>query len=103
LEEILRGLFGLIETAGINEIDDAVGRLVQAVVLVWGEHHRRPLALERPGAFDGCRLVTRQAAPLVFLRAAAATRIVAPDLGHRASGGPCCIPRCSPMRPSMTC
>src|ERR687891_2941538 len=81
-EEILRGLFRLVEAARVDEIDHTVGRLIEAVVLVGGEQGRGLLAFERAGAYDGSGFVTWQAAALIFLSAAAGTRIIASGLGH---------------------
>jgi hypothetical protein len=85
-EEVLCRLFGLIETARIDEIDHRVGRLVEAVVLEdnfkWRDRWR---GIRRRGRRSfGCSggFVAGQTAAFVFLSAAAGTWVVAPNLGH---------------------
>jgi hypothetical protein len=96
LEEVLGGAFGLLEATRVNQVDDAVRRLIEAVnprrrsgplARAFGLAHEGGGALGRSGG-----LVALQTAPLVFLAAAAVTGIVAPDLGHHLLGGPRCTP-----------
>jgi hypothetical protein len=80
------GVFGLLEAAGVGQIDHDVGGLVEAVVL--GDNCKgrdRWRGLRRWGHRSvGCSggFVTGQTAALVLLPAAAGTGIVAPKLGH---------------------
>jgi hypothetical protein len=83
-EEVLGGLFGLVKTALVDQIDYDIRRLIQPIVIPGGDGQRGRLAFVRMGACHGGGLVTRQATALVFLPAPAGTRIIAPDLGHRA-------------------
>jgi hypothetical protein len=79
-EEALGHAVGVIELAGVNQIDGGVGQPVQALGLVvnrrppggarWANGERRPLLCGRGG---GGGLVCGQAALLVLLAAAAGT------------------------------
>jgi hypothetical protein len=89
VEEAVGHAVGFSELAGVNEIDGAIGRPVQALALVvnrrppsgarWANGERRPLLC---GSGGGGGLVGGQAALLVFLAAAAGTGLATSDLGH---------------------
>lgn len=90
IEQTLAEALRLIELTGVNQVDDAVGELVDRMAVVGhGEPrnagHRRwwwsvSALLVAGGALGG--LVFGQTALLVFLATAAGTGLVASDLGH---------------------
>ncbi len=93
-EEIPRGLFGLVEFASVDHIDDGVGcvgqfigvivtaeiamSMIVVVVMVGGSGESVGGGLEEDGTLG--TLILLEAAALVFLPAAAVARIVASDL-----------------------
>jgi len=92
-EEIVRGLLGRVELAGLDEVDHGVGSLGQFVEAVIGVQE----GLEEAWPAGGCcrclgsligsrgaggRRVLREAALLVLLATAAGARIIPSDLGH---------------------
>ena len=94
LEEILGGVFGLVEAARVDQVDDDVRRLIETVILgadggLWRESFG--LTREEGGGACGGRAlgrgggVPRPAAALIFLATAAGTGIVAPRA--RGDGG----------------
>jgi len=102
-EEGLGGVLRLVESSCVHQVDDAVRRVVEALILRADRGVRQgwlSLTRERRGVFGGracCGggplggrggLVTRQTAALVFLAAAAGTRIIASNLRHHAWEGP---------------
>ena len=94
-EQVVGGLFGGIEVAGVNHVDHGVGRLGQFVEfvvlldiadqgrLVRRHHGRLSGHLGGTCGSDG-GLVAGHAALLVFLAAAAGTGIIPSDFGHPA-------------------
>jgi hypothetical protein len=91
LEEVLSGVFGLVQSSGVDQIDHDVRRFVKAIVVGENlERHDGRLDLARlcSGALGRSGLLPRQTAALVFQSTAARTRIVAPDLDHRPSEAP---------------
>jgi hypothetical protein len=92
VEEALAQSLSLVELAGVNQVDGAVGQLVEPLAIVVDD--RLP---EGAGSADGGRwcvaplllaggngggLIRGQAALLVLLAAAAGTGLVTSDLGH---------------------
>lgn len=92
LEESMAHLFGQVELACVNQVEGAIGHLVEPLALVIDERlptgagsvdeRRRSTLLFRGD--DGSSFVPRQAAMLIFLAATAGTRMVASDLRHEA-------------------
>ena len=91
-EQVVGGLFGGIEIAGVDHVDHGVGGLgqfVAFVVFLEKASQRRP-ARRHSGRLNGTRgtfggLVTGQAALLVFLAAVAVAGIIPSDFGHLAN------------------
>jgi len=91
-DQVVGGLLGGIEIAGVNQADHGVGRLGQFVEFVGFLEIVRQgrLARRRRGRLSGTcgkggGLVTGHAALLVFLAAAAGTGIIPSDFGHLAN------------------
>jgi hypothetical protein len=88
-EQVVGGLFGGIEIAGLDHVDHCVGRLgqfVAFVVFLEIASQRRPACWYRSRlSGTGGGLVTRQAALLVFLAAVAGAEIIPSDFGHLAN------------------
>jgi hypothetical protein len=92
VEEVLAQPLGLVESLGVNQVNDAIGELVEwmTVVIDNGEPRvagcadgwRRRVAVLLFASSGGSGLVIGQAALLVFLAAAAGTGLVASDLDH---------------------
>jgi hypothetical protein len=92
VEEAVTQALSLVELTGVNQVDGAIGHLVDPLAIVVGsglaEGARRTdgwwrciTALMLAGS-EGGGLIVRQAALLVLLAAAAGTGLVASDLGH---------------------
>jgi hypothetical protein len=91
-EQVVGGLFGGIEIAGLDHVDHRVGRLgqfVELVVFLDIAGQRGPTFRHRGRLSGTCGtgggLVTGQAARLVFLAAAAGAEIIPSDFGHLAN------------------
>src|SRR5271157_2548153 len=91
-EQVLGGLLGGIEMAGVNHVDHGVGRLGQFVEFVvfleivrQGRLARRWCGRLSGTCGKGGGLVTGHAALLVFLAAAAGAGIIPSDFGHLAN------------------
>src|SRR6185312_14558220 len=111
LEELARGLLGLIELALVDKIDDSVGVAGEFVLLlIIGTVEVALVLSSLCGAGLGSRLQRRalgllilcEAAALVFLPTAARARIITSGLGHD-EGDERCISGCLPMRHFTGC
>jgi hypothetical protein len=77
-EQVVGGPSCLVESAGIDQIDDGIGGSSQFIIPV----------VDVPSLPDGCEclafggLILFQAATLVFLATAAGARFIAADFGH---------------------
>src|ERR1051325_10152731 len=92
VEEAVTQALSLVELTGVNQVDGAIGHLVEPLAIVVGSGlaegargtdgwWRCITALMLAGS-EGGGLIVRQAALLVLLAAAAGTGLVASDLGH---------------------
>ena len=91
-EQVVGGLFGGIEIAGLDHVDHGVGRLGQFVAFIVFldiAGQRRPARRHRGRLSGTCGtgggLVTGHAALLVFLAAVAVAEIIPSDFGHLAN------------------
>jgi hypothetical protein len=92
VEEALGHALGLVEFAGVNQVDGTVGQLVEALAFVvdrgapgwarWTSGERWCVAPLLFACGGGSGLVFGQAALLVLLAAATGTGLVTSDLGH---------------------
>ena len=92
LEEAVAQLLGLVELAGVNQVDGVIGHLVEPLALVIDDRspagagsvdrRRRGVATLLFAGGDSSSFVPGQAAMLVLLAAAAGTGLVTSDHGH---------------------
>src|SRR6185437_11927245 len=110
LEELARGLLGLIEFALVDKIDDGVGVAGEFVLLIIGTVEVALVLGSLCGVGLGSRLQRRalgllilcEAAALVFLPATAGAGIIASGFGHD-EGDERCISSCWAMRHFTGC